>query len=167
MSAARRRPAPPFPCSCQRRLRYYGQTVHPAVGAHRDRCPLWVGTEFNHMQREYRIEGWRQRKEGKIVKLMLARHIFAHEYVGGDEAALRSRGIAFEASDAALGPCLQPDHLDPAELPEQGASPFAIFASWCNLAAKREVPRPTVVQAWISLPKQAKEACVQRFRATR
>ena len=61
--------------------RYFGQTVHPALGAHRDRSPLWRATEWNHSLRQFRIENWKQRLQNVRVRLRVPRYTYSHEFV--------------------------------------------------------------------------------------
>ena len=61
---------------------FFGQTVHPAFGAHRDRSPLWEAGDFNHQWRQFSIENWRQRKKNIRIRLRVPRFIYQHKYVG-------------------------------------------------------------------------------------
>jgi len=66
---------------------YYGQTVHPRLGAYRDESPRWEATKYNHTTSLYKIENWKQRNENVRVRLRNPRFLYSHRYVGGGGAA--------------------------------------------------------------------------------
>ena len=70
--------------------RFFGQTVHPLFGRHRDRSPLWKPTGYNHKWRRYKIENWKQRKKNIRIELANPRYVYSHEYVGAHNGQARS-----------------------------------------------------------------------------
>ena len=69
---------------------FYGQTVHPAFGTHRDKSPLWQAGDYNHQWRAFKIENWKQRRDNIRIRLREPRFIYQHVYVGAssEEAAV-------------------------------------------------------------------------------
>ena len=66
---------------------YYGQTVHPRLGAYRDGSPRWEATKYNHTTSCYKIENWKQRNENVRVRLRNPRFLYSHRYVGENVSA--------------------------------------------------------------------------------